>query len=366
MDSVKNPNILSIMTGQDERLLDHLIPLSLLLQIPCLITEEKNYLLCKKYYPKAISYLVPNEELSFFTLAKKYDLFIQSTFWDRTFTSYIKSFFPHVRFAYCPHGNSDKGHQKPMMAGIEEQDLFFLYGTHMQKKLQDQRLWGKSPPHVPIGNYRLAYYLKNKKFYDDLVAKEIFSQLPVNNLTILYAPTWNDEENSTSFFLECRRLISQLPKHINLIIKPHPLLEEMSPTKYYQTLPENIGQKNLLVLREYPLIFPILSKIDILLIDFSSIGYDFLSFTKPMFFFNSHNLVNKKSTFLHKCGYTLPSQGDLFRFIESHLQKKFIAKQRKINNLTYFPARKRKELLEDIQSIFCGGRTKTVETSSRL
>lgn len=304
----------AVNTGKDCRLLDHLAPLCAQLKMPLYLTEEKNHELCQKYYPVVDSLYVPTSSFSLFSLAQKYEVLFQSTFWERELKALLKSLYPHVRFAYCPHGNSDKGYQKPMLAPILWQDLVLLYGEHMQERLKKQNLWEKLPPFLFTGNYRLSYYLEHQKFYDELAEREIFSKLDSQYPTLLYAPTWNDEENATSFFTSIRPLIAQLPSHYNLIVKVHPLLEEMDPVSYYRALPE-LGEKgNVLLLNEFPPIFPLLARTDIYIGDASSIGYDFLYFQKPMFFFPSMTLP------LHACGVVIPeTESNLFEFIERHL-----------------------------------------------
>ncbi len=322
----------ALNTGRDFRLLDHLAPLCASLDIPLLLTEENNYELCKKYYPWTLVEYIPELEFSLFALAEKYHLLLQSTFWQPEITALIKKVYPHIRFGYCPHGNSDKGHLKPMLNLLLTQDLVLLYGKHMIQRLKKQNLWDNAPPYLLTGNYRFSYYKKHKEFYDELAHQEVFSKLNLKHPTILYAPTWNDDEGSTSFFTACKSLIKELPGHFNLIVKTHPLLEEMDPGRYYATLPE-LNRDNILLLTEFPPIFGLLSKIAIYIGDASSIGYDFLAFQRPMFFFNQVGLpADHPSRFLHQAGLTIPENTSFFPFIEKHQgligeQKKHIQKK---------------------------------------
>lgn len=321
---MQKEEIAALNTGKDSRLLDHLAPLCEMMQIPLFLTDENNHELISKFYPNTSSHYVPTEDFSLFTLAERYPILIQSTFWEPHLMQLIKSAHPHARFGYCPHGNSDKGHQKGMMEPIQWQDFVFLYGEHMVDRLKKQNLWKELPPYVFTGNYRLGYYQKYQTFYDTLVQKEIFSHLNPNNPTILYAPTWNDEENSSSFYTICKNLIQQLPEEYNLIIKTHPLLQEQDPAQYYRALPEVSHKRNFLLLEEFPPIFPLLAKVDVLLGDASSIGYDFLHFENPMFFFNPFKNLSSDhpSTYLHRCGIVIPEKeyGDIFTFMKKNLR----------------------------------------------
>jgi teichoic acid glycerol-phosphate primase len=348
--------IAAVNTGMDSRLLDHLAPLCSLLDCPLFLTEEKNQQLTQKFYPNVSSFLIPTEEFSLFTLAEKYRYLIQSTFWDQSLIHLIKSAYPDVRFGYCPHGNSDKGHQKPMLEPLLWQDFAFFYGEHMVDRLKKQNLFKGAPPHIFTGNYRLAYYQKNKAFYDEIVNQELH-KLDLRKKTILYAPTWKDDELSTSFFAVCKKLVQEAPSEINLIIKVHPLLEEMNPAEYYRALPELSVKNNILLLEDFPPIFPLLSKVDIFLGDLSSIGYDFTYFQRPMFFFNPFQKISSDhpSLYLHQCGTVIPDNEDIFDFIEKNslLVKKekqkeiweyaFGKTQKKLTKLSFLEAVTQKE-----------------------
>lgn len=350
---------IAINAGRDSRLLDHIAVLGHLLDIPLILTEEKNYELTQKYYPKTRSIYVPNDEFSLFDLAKNCELFLQCTFWDQELISFFKGLFPHLRFAYCPHGNSDKGHQQKMMEGLLRQDIVFLYGNHMIERLKMQNLWENIPPYILTGNYRFSYYMQMKSFYDEIAYQEIFSKLNPNNPTILYAPTWNDEENSTSFFAQCKRLLEQLPKHYNLILKTHPLLEEMDPAKYYAALPEKKNEENFIHITEFPPIYPLLAKTDIYLGDLSSMGYDYLYFQRPMFFFNPLQNVtsDSPSLYLHQCGLQIPesAQSDIFGFIEKNLScfdTTMLSKQKNTADFAFSIKKTAKEMQKELQELY--------------
>ena len=83
-------------------------------------------------------------------------------------------------------------------------------------------------------------------------------------------------------------------------------------------------KSNVVVLPLYPLIYPLLKRIDIYLGDFSSVGYDFLYYNRPMFFFEPKNRIKERSysNHLHHCGVVIPepSYSSLFTFMENHLE----------------------------------------------
>lgn len=343
--------------GRDFRLLDHLAPLSYLMQMPLLVTEEENVKLLQKYYPMTEVLYEDYEDLSYSELAENYDAFFQSTFWEENLIRYFADLKKiQKKFIYCPHGNSDKGHKEPMMRKIIEQDMTLLYGKHMIQLLKKQNLWEKIPTYALTGNYRYTFYKKFKSFYDSLLFQKLSSNLDQNLTTILYAPTWHDREKSTSFYSVTEKLAEQLPEDMNLIIKTHPLLEEREPALYWKNLPKE--RKNLIVLTDFPPIYPLLNFVDIYLGDFSSIGYDFLKFEKPMFFFDLEKRGACPSRYLHQTGTTIPRESfsDYYGFIRNNLNRKlsFKDKQRQIYEFAFGEEKPlesvKKNILEKIQA----------------
>jgi CDP-glycerol glycerophosphotransferase (TagB/SpsB family) len=181
----------------------------------------------------------------------------------------------------------------------------------MVEMLKELGIWSSLSSHTIVGNYRLAFYRKYQSFYDQLAEQEILSKFPSKNPTLLYAPTWRDADHSTSFFDYGKQIISQLPASWNLIIKLHPLLEQRDPAQFYFIAALAEQKPNALLIQEFPPVYPILSKADVYLGDFSSVGYDFLAFERPMFF-----LPTLSRGRLHSCGITI----DPSRNIYSQLQ----------------------------------------------
>ena len=261
---MKNISCAAVNFGLDERLLDHIAPFAALLDIPLHVTEEKNFALLKRYYPfvKAILHKPSEVSASFF---EDVDVLFQSTFWREE----EKSFFSYKRkkkllFAYLPHGNSDKGYHAPMMELAREQDFLLVYGNQMIERLQKQGIWKGVKQWAALGNYREALYRRHQTFYDEIVEKEIFSSLNNKKKTCLYAPTWQDPERSSSFFSETRRLAEEVSNSFNLLIKPHPLLEERDPSLYHAMLGLCERKKNCTIVEGMPLIYPLLARSDLL------------------------------------------------------------------------------------------------------
>ena len=190
---------------------------------------------------------------------------------------------------WLPHGHSDKGQIVPYYQALSDEAIVLVYGNTMASLFQKN---GVKARMIRIGSYRHAYYQKRQRFYDALPLGIRFSRKQTN---LLYAPTWEDAENNCSFWLAFPQLAAKLPETINLIVKPHP----NTIAQHAPQIERLIGQTecgNLQFLLDFPPIYPLLERCDAYLGDSSSIGYDFLMFDRPMFFFDSH----RRS--LVKCG----------------------------------------------------------------
>lgn len=288
---------IALLSGPFFHHLDHLGPLCYFLNCPLIVDDKTTYELAKKYYPDVH---VIYSSVNLKELSEIYEMIILSTKFAKEDLkqAYDAMGIDKMRYCYCPHGLSDKGYYDKTVIPETNQDFLLLYG---EKQLQQFK---ENPNSVLIGNFRLAFYQKFKEFYDRLIDLEL--GLSPLKKTILYAPTWNDTETKTSFFSTWENLIEKLPPDTNLIIKIHPLLEKYYPGHVYKALNFDKARDTVRVLFEMPLIYPLLNRIDIYLGDYSSIGYDFLYFNKPLYF------LGDKTTPLHNCGIKIDSAEEFF------------------------------------------------------
>lgn len=316
----------AINTGPLMNHLDHLVSLCYVMGMPLITDEENIYQAAKKYYPEVTPILRKTFTLSY--LAENYDLlFVSSKRYSQELSAMIEmSFKKQVRFFYCPHGNSDKGLLSPTMDPLPFQKRLLIYGPQMKRRLEDRISLSKLDSVVTTGNYRLEYYKTFKPFFDEITDAQVFSKFAKQQPTILYAPTWQDEEESSSFKSHFQSLIKSLPKHYNLIIKLHPLLMEHSPGEAYCCIERCRDHPQIQVLNEFPLVFPLLNRTNIYLGDFSSIGYDFLAFNRPMFFFNPTK--REKGRDLHRCGMEI-TEPNVFDFIDRHKDQTDLTEERR-------------------------------------
>ena len=71
------PSIAALNTGSDDHLLDHIAPMADLLQIPLILSEERNFQLAKIYYPHVHAELREDLEFSIKELAERFDALIE-------------------------------------------------------------------------------------------------------------------------------------------------------------------------------------------------------------------------------------------------------------------------------------------------
>lgn len=303
--------MIGIHTGPDTYL-DHLGVLCALLNIPLWVTEEKTFASAKKYYPQLNIELKDHLELSLEYLAENCDAILESGhYWAAELIPMIELFFrKKMRVVYCPHGNSDKGHS---LQNPYRKDISFVYGQHMIDLLQQTGCLDLLSKYVVSGNYRYSFYRQHQVFYDSLAP-----MVDQKKKTVLYAPTWSDEENSSSFFAACGKLIEEVSPFFNLIIKLHPFLEERHPAETHSII-QKYPSANFLT--AFPPIYPLLNLSHAYIGDFSSIGYDYLAFNRPMFFFHQGRLSS--------CGMVIPEDVHYGKFLLDNWDQSLLFEERK-------------------------------------
>jgi len=340
--------------------LDHLGILAALLDIPLIVTDPKVYELSQMFYPPQKVELKDPLELSLEYLANKYDvLFGCGKFWALELLPLFDTFFDKkMRLVFCPHGNSDKGYSFDGKNMKAPQDIALYYGAHMLELLQKTNTLSQMGTLIRTGNYRFPFYRQHQAFFDERASSYVFNYLDSAKKTILYAPTWNDGENISSFFSVCDRFIDELSEHYNLIIKLHPLLEEYHPAQTFYHSAKHEKNPSVLFLKEFPLIYPLLKRCDIYMGDFSSVGYDFLIFDRPLYFFSSS--ISLKNSYLHRCGMLFsPSiTSSLLAWLEETLEENQV-KYSSIRQQTYKHAFGDERPIKEIkEEILCSLKTK--------
>lgn len=313
-------NLCCLIYGAEKHYLDHLAPLASLLEIPLLVTEISIETLAKKYYPDvSVQYYPPIEMEE--SVVQHFEVVISclpKVLFDSLFLIPETLHQKKLINVWCPHGNSDKGHKSYFMEELANEKWMFVYGKQMIDVLKKKNAFDQIENYFYLGNFRHQYFLNHIKFYQEIVKREIIQNLCPNARTLLYAPTWDDCEKNSSFSSSISTIIDAVPNHWNLIIKPHPNTSHTIISH----------KKNILILDDFPPIYPLLDFVDVYLGDMSSIGYDFLTFRKPLFFLHPDNHHP-----LFKCGTIIPSRNlaNIFKIIDQTNATSFI----KIQELMY-------------------------------
>lgn len=280
--------------------LDHLAIVCILQDVPLLIVDDSLEQLARQCYPGLNILKLEYGEFSPEYLIANFDYFISSDLWDRNilkqkFSALENAYGKPMRSVHCPHGFSDKGFY--LKKSVDE-DVLLYYGEHMLELFKREGVYDRIHQIVRSGNYRATYYNQNKAYLDNIAEAEVFSKFGKKQTTILYAPTWVDLEQTSSYFDAAEALFSSLPDEYNLVVKLHPRLELDDTPRYYQLLGKYESKKNIVFIKDLPLIYPLLAGSDIYLGDVSSVGYDFLTFDRPMYFLNP----KKFDYYLFRCG----------------------------------------------------------------
>jgi len=304
--------------------LDHMVPLCETLQIPLVVDPIFLEAPLKKYYPQIMPTYIGEQTTLIHYLAQNSSLlFVTSAHYKVELAPLFELIYgKKMHFWYCSHGHSDKS-----LDGFNYQEFAFTYGEEMERRLKEAGILQKLCGFVRTGNYRLFFYQKHQHFYDALIEREIFSRFKKKQKTLLYAPTWDDLEASSSFDSSISEIIDTLPNHYNLIIKLHPWT--------FRTKKERLiklqARHNIVLLSDGLPLFPLLNRTDIYLGDYSSIGYDFLYYNRPLFFLSPKGAKKKLEYSLHlrECGITIPERERIFPCIEKHLDDTSQIKKRR-------------------------------------
>ncbi len=276
-----------LIYGDDSHYLDHLGTLCAILAIPLIVTDEKIKQIATKYYPKlSVIQCLPEEIIDHYRLIFTC---LPRPLFDEIFFLQQQLLNKFLHTIWVPHGNSDKGRNSLFMEALKNEKNLLVYGKQMVDFLAQKQVLDRLKTVVLTGNFRYRFYKQNCAFYKKLVQEEILSFFKTRPQKILlYAPTWQDQEGSSSYLSASSLLLEKLPNHYALIVKPHPnLLKQQADLiegqkAYYKE------RSNILFLDDFPPVYPLLDAADVYIGDMSSIGYDFLAFRRPLFFLNEN------------------------------------------------------------------------------
>ena len=272
----------ALLYGRDDGHLDHLAPLASLKKIPLYMTSKTLFEKAKAQYQDVQLILkAPNEVAG--EILSQYDSLITTLpkeLIDPIFMLDEITQNKVIKTYWLPHGNSDK---QNMEALVNEQNLL-VYGQNMINRLPEDI---KSKTKV-IGNFRKTYFELHKDIYNTLLSKRF--NLDFEGPTYLYAPSW--EASDIDQWI--KSLIELKDSQANLMIKLHPNTLQRALGQTLKTIYDNTP--GVAFITDFFPIYPLLSKTAALFTDISSIGYDFLTFDRPLLF------TCKNNDPLHQCG----------------------------------------------------------------
>lgn len=336
---------------------DHLAVVCILMDIPLVFIDEPDCNLWERYYP---GLKASQENYLDFTpeyLITHYDVLFISDLWSKAdfhakYAPLEKKYKKQLRHVHCPHGFSDKGFYLQRCA---HEDIPLIYGQNMLDQMKEYEVLDQLTSYVITGNYRHTYFKQHRQYYDKLMQEDVLNHFERPQPTILYAPTWQDSDEGSTFFDATSQLIEKLPSHYNMIVKPHPRLELDDAGQFYHLMGRCEGKKNIHFLKDFPLVFPLLAHTDVYIGDMSAIGYDFLAFNKPMFFLNKNRLdsATDRRAFLYRCGIeVMPEQlPDIYKIIEENVpkdQERFTKVRSDVYRYTFGEERSFAEIKADI------------------
>ena len=309
------PRLAAIVTGPITYV-DHVGVLAYLLDMPLFITELDVYEKTRELYPQIQAKYCSLEDLDAEFLSTHFDAIFESgKFFAQQMGPMVEWLYKkRMRFVYCPYGHSDKGWSAK---SYPKQDLSFVYGPHMLEILTHSGAIKQINETLETGNYRLHFYRAFQDLYDTQTRLHLKALDPAKPV-VLYAPSWDDGENPTSFFSKTKQLIYELKDDYNLIIKLHPFLERFHPAKTHNMIERYIYEPRAQFITNFPCIYPLLQQADLYIGDYSSIGYDYLSFDKPLYFF-IREAAPKFA--LHNTGLIIPEDTNIAAFIGQTLKE---------------------------------------------
>ena len=277
--------IVGFLYGEDIHHLDHLAPLCSLLNISLVVNDEKIFRFAKNFYPNLSVLHINTFEISNFFLenVKVIISCLARPYLNLIFFPQTDIFKKQIKTIWCPHGNSDKGLKSTYFEALSNERCIIVYGSKMLDLLKTKKIINPNIDVIEVGNYRKKYYQKHISEYQDLLDKHLPSLKNLDN-KYLYAPTWEDSESNSSVPLYFEKISNLLKANETLFIKLHPNTLKKDDLKLNQVIWELEKNHQVHFIQDFPPIYPILDNINAYLGDFSSIGYDALSFKIPMGF----------------------------------------------------------------------------------
>ncbi len=304
---------IGVLTGMRMSYVDHLTPLCQQMGIPLLVTDPWIKQLIEQYYPpmELIEFDPDNHCLD--PVLKDYDYCVYAEPYRKAsgafqFAEYYAS--RPSRSIYTLHGNSEKCFDIFWFERLVDEDVVMVYGKQMLNFFEQKKIPLKQV--VECGNYRASFYEQHRVFLAQKMEPHLFEK---QLTTLLYAPTWTCENRMTELRKDYspvetvyEKVLENIPEDFQVFVKLHPNHVFLQPEQTDAIKKRYQGHAQIRFVDDVPLIYPLLEHVDLYVGDFSSIGYDFLYFNRPLFF-----LTEGKKTDLSQCGMQI--EDDLWKVV---------------------------------------------------
>ncbi|MFZ0565468.1 MAG: CDP-glycerol glycerophosphotransferase family protein [Chlamydiales bacterium] len=335
---------IAILAGRRLSFLDHLVPLCHLMDMPLLCTDRWVFMAAEHFYPE--TKLILADEDNFEEIVSHYQtLYTVEPCRLHPFAFRFGEYlYRGEAQTVCGfHGNSDKYRTRYWIERYVDEDVVLFYGQHFIDFLIEKGVWSRVKKGVFIGNLRLQFYQRHKDFFDKIIQPHLFPK--GEDKVILYAPTWSflGSCDDSPFFEMLPSVLDQIPKGFRVMVKLHPYSFNFFPEKVAQIKERYNQHEQIFFLDEVPLVYPLLDHADIFLGDYSSVGYDFLAFNKPLFF-----LGDKKGA-LQKVGVVVEDFSKLYQILDR--KDEYGQKRRTLYEYAYGPPRPFDNIREELNQV---------------
>lgn len=301
-----------LLYGPNLQHLDHIASLCSLLDIPLFVTEKDIEKIATDYYPNLLVYYFDYEDFPHY-FYKETNAFVSCLPKDMlNEIFFLPSQFIEKKMisVWCPHGNSEKGFNSYFSESLSKETILLCYGPKVLREME-LILKQTNPTIVPVGNYRLSYYQKLDRYFDEKIQKFLGRKVDPQKKTVLFAPSWKEKEIFDEVEKRVFKVVGDLCESFNVLVKLHPNTIHKFSIEV-GILESQIEEKAVFV-HEIPTIYPLLNITDLYIGNHTSIVYDFLYFKRPILLFESSKPFAQS--------ISLSSEESIFSIVEKSIEK---------------------------------------------
>jgi len=194
-----------------------------------------------------------------------------------------KSFFcdNYVYFFHCMHST----HKIYTPKAFDNYDIIFCIGSFQTNEIRKNE---------NVNNLPKKKIIETGYFYLDNLARNSNKEL-INKNTILFAPSWNYNEDNLFNKQGCSIIENLLNNKFNVIFRPHPEIIKRNKSNYEQVLKKFINNKNFTLDINASNIYS-MENASLLITDNSSISIEYsFVFYRPVIFIDYKDKIHNKN-----------------------------------------------------------------------